>query len=127
LPQDDLGFTVVNGKGGRRLQSLVWDMDKNATDDFQCAWPEEMKLDSCIQPLPLVVKHEQQVTCSMFPYLVALLCVLPSDFQTCHLPGACTARTPAELPACRMLFMVSTLQFACHSTRVPPESLSKRY
>jgi len=68
LPQDDLGFTMVNDKGGRRLQSLVWDMDKNATDEFQCTWPKEMKLDSCIQPLPLVVKHEQQVTCSIFPY-----------------------------------------------------------
>ena len=59
--QNDLGFQVVNGKGGRRLQSLVWDMEKNATDDFQCVWPKEMQLDSCIQPVPLMVNHYQQV------------------------------------------------------------------
>ena len=59
--QNDLGFEVVSNSKGRRLQSLVWDMDKNATDDFQCVFPKEMKYDACVQPLPLVVKHFQQV------------------------------------------------------------------
>lgn len=51
----------MNGKG-RRLQSLVWDMDKNVTDDFQCVWPKEMQLDSCITPVPLVVNHYKQAS-----------------------------------------------------------------
>ena len=55
--QDDFGSLVK----GRRLQSLVWDLKKNTTDDFEAKWPANMNLQGCTEPVPLVVDHFQQV------------------------------------------------------------------
>lgn len=46
---------------GRRLQSLVWDMAKNTSEDFQAVWLDSMSLQSCIEPVPLAKNSFKQV------------------------------------------------------------------
>jgi hypothetical protein len=107
--QDDLGFTVVN-PGGRRLQSLIWDMDKNTTGDYECVWPKEMKLDTCIEPVPMVVKHFQQVI-PLNPLLT--ICQSPGPNSSLMLSSSWVQL--AECLNCTFVWHFLRAQIACDS------------